>query len=94
MKVTKTIKICYLLGIVLAIVGLVLIIYGVSLAEWNDPWAYRHMPPEDWTPQMKDWAKITIHPYRTHGLIILLFGLAVFILVPTITSQIAGEVKE
>jgi len=94
MKLTKTVKICYLFGMCITVVGLFLITYRVSLAEWRYGDSLRDMTYEDWTPEVQDMAKIMVYPYQILGVIVFFFGVIAFVLLPTVVSQIAHEVTE
>lgn len=51
------------------------------------------MPPETWTAEFREKAETFISPYQNLGLMIMFFGVGIFVLTPTIASQIVSEAK-
>ena len=89
MRLTRTVKICYLLSIPLLVAGAYIYSYKISLAEWEDPKSYHTIPREDWSPDFQKKAEMFIYPYNQWGIHVLFFAVGIFILTPTIATKIS-----
>ena len=92
MRLTRTVKISYLIGLSIITVGLIAFAYNANRAEWEYP-ELKNMPFEYWAPAMQELGQERIYPYQILGLLIVTFGATTFIVTPTLISQIAKEVQ-
>ena len=91
MRFTRTVIVCYIIGIACVVIGVYCATWNTTQALWEHPQSTQ-MPYEQWTPELKDLHKNVIYPYREIGLITLAVSMF-FILTPTIACQVAIEVK-